>query len=96
MIRNTMSLFNLFRKPRPERAEPSLDDVDLSLREIPGAVLRVEDFPRVHWPAVHEAVAPYREHPALHQVWTELAAQWLGVLCIAAAWLLLRRVMARA
>jgi hypothetical protein len=72
-------LFNFFKKSKSAPAKPSLDDVDLDLPEIPGAVEIIDGFPRVHWSRVRKAAEVYAKHPALDQIWTELAAQWLGI-----------------
>ena len=42
-----------------------------------GAVEVIDGFPRVNWPVVRQAAAPYADHPAVGMLWTELAAQWL-------------------
>ena len=40
----------------------------------------IDEFPRVHWPVVRKAVEPYKNHPAIDAIWTEIAAQWLAVI----------------
>lgn len=73
-------MLNFLRKRSQSAAKPSLDDVELHLREIPGALITVDDFPRIEWTKVREAVGRCADHPAIDQIWTELAAQWLGIL----------------
>lgn len=73
-----------FKKSRTEPAKaeakmPPAELPDLHIGEIPGVVENVDGFPRVKWSLVREAVKPYAEHRALDQIWTELAAQWLGI-----------------
>jgi hypothetical protein len=63
-----------------EEPKASLDGVDLDLERIAGAVELVEGFPRVHWDLVKKEAERYRLHPAIAQIWTELAAQWLGII----------------
>jgi hypothetical protein len=75
-------MFSFFKKPKPQSSKPSLEGVDLHdlhLTNIPGAVEVIDGFPRVHWKAVRQASEPYANHPAVDQIWTELAAQWLGI-----------------
>jgi hypothetical protein len=74
------ALFNPFNKRPSQSHVHSLDDVDLDLETIPGALGTYEGIPRVNWDVVREAVKTYQDHPALNQIWTELAAQWLGLL----------------
>jgi hypothetical protein len=73
-------LFTFFRKSKAPQDASSLDEVDLDIERIPGAVKIVDGFPRIEWPLVHQAAACYSEHAALNQIWTELAAQWLGII----------------
>ncbi len=73
-------MFNLFKQSKPVTPEPSLEGIDVHIKEMPGAVAQVEGFPRVDWDRVREAVKPYSQHPALNLLWTELAAQWLGLI----------------
>jgi hypothetical protein len=72
-------LLNLFRKKRPQPPKYSLDGVELHIMNIPGAIEIIDGFPRIHWSKVREAAKVYRDHPAIDQIWTELAAQWLGI-----------------
>jgi hypothetical protein len=60
-------------------AKVSLDGVDLDLERMAGAVETVEGFPRIHWDVVKKEAARYSSHPAISQIWTEVAAQWLGI-----------------
>jgi len=75
-------MFNFFKKKLSSSSPPaSLQGVELYLKDIPDAVERVsDDMPRVNWTKVWNAVAPYADHPAIDLLWTEMAAQWLGVL----------------
>jgi hypothetical protein len=73
-------VLNFFKRRRQAAPKAALDDVDLHLREIPGAMVTVEGFPRIDWLKVQEAVLPFAGHTAVDQIWTELAAQWLGIL----------------
>jgi hypothetical protein len=75
------ALFNFFKKKRGEsNAKPSLEGIDLHLRTISDAITYIDSFPRIQWSKVREAVKPYSDHPAIGALWTELAAQWLGVI----------------
>jgi len=73
-------MFGLFQKPPSRASKLSIDDVNLHIEELPGVIEVVDGLPRVHWSRLQQAVTPYRAHPALNQIWTELAAQWLGVI----------------
>lgn len=73
-------MFNPFKKRTPNSATVSLDDVDLDLEQIPNALGVYEGIPRVDWKSVRADVDPYRDHPGIDRIWTELAAQWLGIL----------------
>ncbi len=72
--------FTFLRRNRPAAPAHSLDDVDLDLERIFGAVKREEGYPRIDWPIVRQAAAHFENHPALDQIWTELGAQWLDLL----------------
>ncbi len=71
-----MRLFQLFRKQPAKPAELPCP-IDFSINDVPGALEVIDGFPRVHWSKVREAVKPYADHPALDQLWTEIARQWL-------------------
>ena len=73
-------LFNPFKKRQVSPNAPSLDDVDLDLEQIAGALGAYEGIPRVNWDVVREAVKPYCDHQGIDRIWLELAAQWLGIL----------------
>jgi hypothetical protein len=73
-------LFNLFKRSKPVSPEATLDGIELHIKEIPGAIEKVDGFPRINWARMREAVKPYSQHPALDLLWTELAAQWLGLI----------------
>ncbi len=75
-----MFSFNLFKKSKSQTQKPSLEGVHLDIGHIQGAVEVVEGFPRVKWPQVQQAVRAYSQHPAIDQIWTELAVQWLGII----------------
>lgn len=72
--------FRFLRRNRPEASVQSLHDVDLDLERIIGAVKREEGYPRIDWSVVQQAAAHFDKHPALDQIWTELASQWLELL----------------
>jgi hypothetical protein len=74
-------LRKLFKNPAKEQKKSSLDDVNLHIEEIEDAVSVVDGFPRIEWTRVRQATEPYFKHPGINQIWTELAAQWLGVVC---------------
>lgn len=71
-------MFNLFRKSASAKAP--LEGINIDIRRIPGAVEVIDKVPRIQWAKVREAVKPHAEHPALARIWTEIAAQWLGIL----------------
>jgi hypothetical protein len=73
-------VFGFLRKRTPATPEASLDDIELHMGEIRGALSSADGFPRIDWTKVRETVAPHASHPAINQLWTELAAQWLGIL----------------
>jgi hypothetical protein len=73
-------VFSFFKNPKVKSEKAPLDGVDLHLEEIPGAVETVDGFPRVNWAPVQRAADAYSAHPAIGQIWTELAAQWLGII----------------
>lgn len=73
-------MLNFLKKRKEVVPQVSLDGIDLHLSEIPGAILIADGFPRVEWQKVREAATQYLEHPGIDQIWTELAAQWLGIL----------------
>ncbi|HEX4123610.1 MAG TPA: hypothetical protein VHY37_02725, partial [Tepidisphaeraceae bacterium] len=73
-------MFSFFKKTKPSPPRASLDDVDLHLADIAGAVESAEGMPRVEWRCVRKAAEAFGTHPAIDQIWTELAAQWLGML----------------
>ncbi|MCL2700679.1 MAG: hypothetical protein FWE88_03175 [Phycisphaerae bacterium] len=80
-------MFNFFKKkkktpsPSPPPPAASLEGIDLYLKDIPGAIEQAgDDMPRVDWSKVAQAVRPYDDHAAIDLLWTELAAQWLGIL----------------
>lgn len=75
-----MRWFTLFNRARAAGAEPSLDGIDIHLRDIPGAITIVEQIPRIDWALVAQSVIGYKDHPAIDRLWTELAAQWLVLL----------------
>jgi hypothetical protein len=72
-------LFGFFKKPASATPKPSLDDVAIDIESIPGAVQVVGGCPRIEWSKVQHAASAYAQHPALGQIWTELAAQWLTI-----------------
>ncbi len=73
-----MQLFGFLK--RKNAPPPSLDDVDLHIRRIPGAIELATGYPRINWPVVHHAAEAYANHPDFKQIWIELCVQWLGVL----------------
>jgi hypothetical protein len=75
-----MNLLKFFNRSKAPEAAPSLAGIELYIREIPGAIEIVQNFPRINWELLHEAAAAYKAHPAINALWTELAAQWLGIL----------------
>ena len=72
-------MFNFFKKTNPQKEKPSLDDVDLDIESIPGAVEIINGFPRINWSRVTKTAEAYSKHPAIDRIWTELAAQWLDI-----------------
>lgn len=75
--RGTMGLLNLFTRSKAQKSGPSLEGIDLHLLQIPGAIELIDGFPRINWPIVNDATAPYQDPPVIEHVWTELAAHWL-------------------
>ena len=72
-------MFNLFKKREDREPAASLDEVELNIAQIPGAFEIVEGYPRVDWSVVRKAVERYDARPTVNQIWTELTAQWLGM-----------------
>jgi len=75
-------MLGFLRKRTPSTPEASLNDIELHLREIPGALSTADAIPRIDWTKVREAIVPHANHAAINQLWTELAAQWLGILAV--------------
>jgi hypothetical protein len=76
-----IQVFNFLKKYIVEAPPPALPEgIDFYIKDVPGAIEVFDGFSRVHWSKINEAMKRYSQLPAINEIWTELAAQWLGLL----------------
>jgi hypothetical protein len=79
-VKIQVHLFNIFKKHLVDDTPSLPKGFDFYLKDVPGAIERIDHIPRIHWSKVFEAMEHFSAIPDQDVIWTELAAQWLGLL----------------